>query len=40
MSIPKTKGNPIGFRFPLIQAIKESVQKPIGDKVTILECTH
>ncbi len=35
-----TKGNPIGFPCPHIQAIKESVKKRIGDKTVIFEWTH
>jgi predicted metal-binding protein len=35
-----TKGNPIGFACPHFAAIRESVNKRIGDKAVIVEWTH
>lgn len=35
-----TKGNPIGFPCPNAQAMKEAIQKEIGDGIRIIDYTH
>ncbi len=35
-----TKGNPIGFKCPHSQLIKEAITKKLGNDITILDYTH
>lgn len=35
-----TRGNPIGFPCPHVQAIKEALAKRLGDSVCIIDYTH
>jgi predicted metal-binding protein len=35
-----TRGNPIGFACPHVQAMKDAIAKKLGDSVSIIDYTH